>query len=77
MNMLAITKKIFPILLGTAAGYAYWYFIGCMSGTCPITASWYTSTVYGALVGATWLLPGRRRKSSEQKLREQTSPDES
>jgi hypothetical protein len=57
-----IVKKILPVLIGTAAGYAYWYFIGCRGGGCPITGSWYTSTMYGALVGATWLFPTRKKK---------------
>jgi hypothetical protein len=39
-------------LIGTGLGYAYWYFVGCESGTCPITANWGSSTAYGALMGA-------------------------
>jgi len=56
-----ILKKILPVLIGTAAGFAYWYFIGCLNGTCPITSKWYTSTIYGAIVGATWLIPSRKK----------------
>jgi hypothetical protein len=36
---------------GAAAGFAYYYFIGCVSGTCPITSNPYISTGYGAVVG--------------------------
>jgi hypothetical protein len=39
------------IVLGASAGFAYWYFIGCTSGTCPITSQWLNSTLYGALLG--------------------------
>ncbi|MFO8030170.1 MAG: DUF6132 family protein [Cyclonatronaceae bacterium] len=39
------------ILLGALGGYAYWYFIGCNTGSCPITSIWYHSTAYGALMG--------------------------
>jgi hypothetical protein len=56
-----IFKKILPLILGAAAGYAYWYFIGCLNGSCPITGKWYTSTLYGTLVGASWLLPGKKK----------------
>ncbi len=38
-------------LLGAAAGYAYYYYIGCASGACPITGHWWTSSLYGALLG--------------------------
>ena len=56
-----ILKKILPLLLGAAAGFAYWYFIGCLNGSCPITGRWYTSTLYGTVVGASWLLPGKKK----------------
>jgi len=39
------------ILLGALGGYAYWYFIGCNTGSCPITSIWYHSTAYGAFMG--------------------------
>lgn len=39
------------ILLGAIAGWCYWYFVGCASGTCPITSSPWRSTLYGALMG--------------------------
>ena len=36
---------------GAAVGFAYWRLVGCRSGTCPITASWHTSVVFGSLIG--------------------------
>lgn len=39
------------IMLGAAAGYLYWYYIGCSSGSCAITSSPVNSTLYGALMG--------------------------
>lgn len=38
-------------LVGAAGGYAYYYFIGCTSGTCAITSSPINSTIYGVLMG--------------------------
>ena len=40
------------ILLGGAAGFLYWKFIGCSSGTCPITSNKFISIAYGALLGS-------------------------
>lgn len=37
--------------LGALAGYLYWKFIGCESGTCMITSKPLNSTLYGALMG--------------------------
>ena len=39
------------ILVGAAAGYAYYYFIGCNSGTCSITSNPVNSTLWGVLLG--------------------------
>jgi hypothetical protein len=44
-------KLIAFIIVGAAAGFAYYKFVGCRSGTCPITANPYISTVYGAVLG--------------------------
>lgn len=39
-------------ILGAIAGFAYYEYIGCASGTCPITSNPYTSTIYGIIIGA-------------------------
>ena len=38
------------LILGLA-GWLYWYFIGCSSGTCAITSSPLNSTLYGSTMG--------------------------
>jgi len=38
-------------LIGAIAGFAYYRFIGCTSGACPITSNPWISTLYGALMG--------------------------
>jgi hypothetical protein len=38
-------------IAGALAGFAYWRFVGCTSGSCPITANWHTSTLVGGLLG--------------------------
>lgn len=43
--------KIIGALLGAAGGFAYYYFVGCSTGTCPIKSNPYTMTAYGALMG--------------------------
>lgn len=48
-------KKEWLIIAGGAAGalggYLYWHFIGCNSGTCPITSNPLNSTLYGIVLG--------------------------
>ena len=46
---------IIGILMGAIAGFAFYYFVGCASGTCSITSSPINSTLYGALLGGLFL----------------------
>lgn len=38
-------------VIGAAGGYAYYHWVGCASGTCPITSRPLPSILYGALLG--------------------------
>ena len=51
-----MTKKVIiitaiGIAIGALAGYAYYFYVGCASGTCAITSKPLNSTLYGALMG--------------------------
>ncbi|NRT17106.1 LytS/YehU family sensor histidine kinase [Flavobacterium sp. 28A] len=39
------------VVVGLIAGYAYYYFVGCATGTCAITSKPMNSTLYGGLMG--------------------------
>ena len=39
-------------IVGGLGGYLYWYYVGCNSGTCPITSSPSMSVIWGAMMGA-------------------------
>ena len=39
------------VALGAIGGYAYYYFVGCASGTCAITSKPVNSTLYGMFMG--------------------------
>lgn len=43
--------KFTGIAVGVLGGYLYYYYVGCASGTCPITSNPYRMTLYGALIG--------------------------
>ena len=39
-------------MVGGGLGFAYYKFVGCSSGACPLTSNPVISTVYGSVVGA-------------------------
>ena len=39
------------LILGAVGGYLYWRFIGCSSGSCPITSSPLMSTIWSSIMG--------------------------
>ena len=47
-----IIKLIIGICVGGVLGFSYYKFVGCSTGTCPLTSNPYVSTIYGAVMGA-------------------------
>lgn len=41
-------------VLGGLGGYAYYHYVGCLSGTCPLTSNAWIMTGYGAFAGVTF-----------------------
>ena len=58
------------ILAGGVAGLLYWRFVGCSSGSCPITSSSVMSSIWCAAIGG--LLLSIFRTDKKQKNNTQT-----
>lgn len=43
--------KLAGIIVGAIGGYLYFQFVGCGTGSCPITSNPWRMTIYGALLG--------------------------
>lgn len=56
-----LLKRVLPVLAGGILGYAYYYFIGCNSGSCAITSSPYVSTLYGSFLGLIFAIPSKKK----------------
>jgi hypothetical protein len=48
------TNKLYFIgaTIGAIAGFLYWKYVGCLTGTCAITSNPFRSTIYFAVFGA-------------------------
>lgn len=57
---------IISAVIGASAGFAYYYYIGCVTGTCPIQTSPWLSSGFGTLFGVT-LLPDLFAKFTAKK----------
>ncbi len=46
-----VIRTVLKVLIGAMAGFAYYRFVGCRTGTCPISGNPYIATLYGGLMG--------------------------
>ena len=58
-------KRGIAVIIGGVGGYAYYYYIGCVSGTCAITSNPYISTGYGMLIAALLINKSNNEKKEE------------
>jgi len=58
---------IIGAVAGAIGGYFYWLYVGCASGTCPITSSPFMSTVWGAVMGGLLLSIFQKDKDKSKK----------
>lgn len=67
MNFILKHKlTLIGIALGAIGGYLYYHYIGCMSGTCPITSQPLNSTLYGAMMGGLLLNTFKKEKKDNE-----------
>ena len=77
MNINVIIRKIFSVrfliglIVGAALGYAYYYFIGCRGGSCPMWADPVRSTLVGMAFGGILFFD-----TSSSKLKSHQEPQE-
>jgi hypothetical protein len=52
MSKRAVIVYIIGGAVGALAGFLYYRFIGCRTGSCPLTSTLYGSVLYGTLLGS-------------------------
>ncbi len=48
---LKFLTNIIPAVLGGAGGFLLYKYVGCVTGTCPITSNPWSSVIFGAFLG--------------------------
>ncbi len=49
--MIMTLKFIAGAVVGAGLGFAFYKFVGCSTGTCPLTSNPWISSIYGAILG--------------------------
>lgn len=55
------------VVVGMVGGWLYYVYVGCTSGTCPITSSPVLSTFWGAMMGGLLFSMFQKEKRIEDK----------
>jgi len=61
-------KRIGASAIGALGGFAYYYFIGCTNGACPISSNPWISAAYGALIGIVMTMGSKKNKPQEERV---------
>jgi hypothetical protein len=61
-----IPRLLLGMFIGAIFGFAYYYFIGCNSGSCDITSSPINSTLYGLLSGGVLMFKIKEENEEKQ-----------
>jgi len=51
-NYRMILHIVIGVVVGAGLGFAYYKFVGCSTGACPLTSNPFISSLYGGIVGA-------------------------
>ena len=61
-----LTNRLYRTLIGvfggTLLGLIYWNYIGCNSGSCPLTSNPYQTTIMGGLIGGIFANDNKKTK---------------
>ncbi len=53
---------VLGVIVGAIAGFLYWKYVGCVSGTCPIKSSPVNMTLFGSVIGGLLFDMFRKKK---------------
>lgn len=60
---------VIGLAVGALGGYLYYHYIGCNSGTCPITSRPLNCTLYGAVMGGLLFSLFKKETNNSKKIK--------
>ena len=65
INRIDLKRLAIGVVLGSMGGFAYYYFIGCSSGSCPLSSNPYLMTVWGVFFGGVLFFKQAKAEKTE------------
>ena len=65
INRIDLKRLAIGVVLGAMGGFAYYYFIGCSSGSCPLSSNPYLMTVWGIFFGGVLFFKQTKAEKAE------------
>jgi len=62
IKLKSVLRVLTGVAIGGVLGFAYYWFVGCKTGTCRITGDPMLSSLYGSFMGLIWVFPFHRKK---------------
>ncbi len=59
-------KTIIFTLVGALAGFLYAFFVGCKTGTCPITSNKFIATIFMGFFGFVLSIDSKNKQKGEK-----------
>ena len=59
-------RTIGGVAVGAVAGALYSHYVGCLTGSCPLTSNPLMTAVLGAILGASLLAPAQAPKNVQR-----------
>jgi len=64
--------RILSVIAGGGLGWLYYHFVGCVSGSCPITSNPWTSILFGSAFLGLLLPDFLKKKKDKEKSSDQS-----
>ena len=66
INRIDLKRLVIGVVLGAMGGFAYYYFVGCSTGSCPLSSNPYLMTIWGIFFGSVLFFKQEKKEKTKQ-----------